>query len=232
MGGRMFAAAVSAVVILALTLPVTVGMTGGVAEACDLDLYLDATRRWLAGGPFYEPWQLAGPYPVAHGAILYPPVALWLFVPFVYLPAVLWWAIPAMVIAWSLWRLRPGPWTWPILAVLVGFSPLPVLVKAGNPALWAIAAAWAGAAIVGPSVLVLLKPSLAPFALFGAWRRRWWAWAVVFTLACLPCGAMWLDWIAALRNSDGSLFYSFREYGLLIAPAVAWLGRREGRQGA
>ena len=47
----------------------------------DVALYRDAASRWLAGGPFYEPRQLAGPYEVAHGDILYPPVGLWLFVP-------------------------------------------------------------------------------------------------------------------------------------------------------
>ena len=53
----------------------------------DYLLYRDAAARWLAGGPFFEPYQLAGPYPISAGDILYPPVALWLFVPFTVLPA-------------------------------------------------------------------------------------------------------------------------------------------------
>jgi hypothetical protein len=34
---------------------------------------MDATRRWLGGGPFYLPEQVAGPYFLDWGAILYPP---------------------------------------------------------------------------------------------------------------------------------------------------------------
>ena len=41
-------------------------------QGADYQLYMDATARWLSGGPFYEPAQLAGPYPITHGAILYP----------------------------------------------------------------------------------------------------------------------------------------------------------------
>ena len=35
--------------------------------AIDFDLYLNATRRWLAGGGFFEPYQLAGPVPHPDG---------------------------------------------------------------------------------------------------------------------------------------------------------------------
>ncbi len=48
----------------------------------DFQLYREVTMRWLGGGPFYQPYQLAGPYPISAGDVLYPPVALWLFVPF------------------------------------------------------------------------------------------------------------------------------------------------------
>jgi hypothetical protein len=215
-----------AVSLLALTLPTTIGIAAAIDPAVDFLIVRDAAARWLAGGSFYEPWQLAGPYHLEHGAILYPPIALWLFAPFTVLPAVLWWITPAAIVAWSAWRLRPGPLTWPILAALVGFSPLPVLVQAGNPSLWIIAAAWAGAATVGPAVLILAKPSLAPFALFGVWRRRWWLWAVAFAMACLPFGVMWADWLRVITDSDGSVIYSFREYGLMATAGIAWAGRR------
>src|SRR4249919_2944324 len=73
----------------------------------DFRLYQDATARWLASGQFYEPYQLAGPYPISAGDILYPPVALWLFVPFAVdggpvldaIQAVVWWALPLGVVA-------------------------------------------------------------------------------------------------------------------------------------
>ena len=71
----------------------------------DFLLYRDAAARWLAGGPYFEPYQLAGPYPITAGDVLYPPVALWLFVPFTVLPAVLWWAIP--IARHRLGRLAP-----------------------------------------------------------------------------------------------------------------------------
>ena len=78
----------------------------------DYVLYRDAAARWLAGGPFFEPYQLAGPYAISAGDILYPPVGLWLFVPFAVLPApvaaVMWWAIPIGITAGAILRLRAG----------------------------------------------------------------------------------------------------------------------------
>jgi hypothetical protein len=213
------------VLIVALFAPITVHSLNGVNLGCDLDLYLAATRRWLGGGTFYEPFQLAGPYSIAHGAILYPPVALFLFAPFTVLPAFLWWTIPAAVVTWSLWRLRPHPMAWPLMTALALFSPAFVTVWAGNPVIWVVAALAVGCVVTGPAVLVLLKPSLFPFALMGANRRRWWVVLGLFVLACLPFGAMWADWAGALLNSDGSLGYSIREGLVLTIPLVAWAGR-------
>ncbi len=62
----------------------------------DYRLHMEAAQRWMDGGSFYQPWQLAAPYPtIGAGEILYPPIALALFVPFTFLPWVLWWAVPA-----------------------------------------------------------------------------------------------------------------------------------------
>ena len=226
---QRFLAALASVALLALTLPVTIGLAAGVDPGSDFVLYRDAAARWLAGGPFYNPSQLEGPYVLEHGAILYPPVALLLFAPFTLLPAVLWWAIPACLVAWALGRLRPGPAAWPIMAALVGFSPLPVLLKAGNPWMWAFAFMAAGTAVVGPSVLVLIKPSLAPFALFGAWRRTWWIWAAAFVVMCVPFGSMWQDWLVVLANSSSPIYYSVREIGLMLILIVAWAARSPRR---
>ena len=92
----------------------------------DFQLYRDVTNRWLAGGPFFEPYQVAGPYDIRAGDVLYPPVALWLFVPFAAgagaiaaLAAVVsaaWWALPLGATAASVWRLRPKPAFWPWIA--------------------------------------------------------------------------------------------------------------------
>ncbi len=57
------------------------------AMGTDYRTYMDATRVWLPGGSFYPAYELAGPYQIELGAVLYPPVALLLFVPFTVLPA-------------------------------------------------------------------------------------------------------------------------------------------------
>jgi hypothetical protein len=48
----------------------------------DYRIYMDATNRWLAGGSYFLSRQLAGPYQLEMGDVMYPPVALWLFAPF------------------------------------------------------------------------------------------------------------------------------------------------------
>ena len=149
----------------------------------DFHLYRDATTRWFLGGPFYEPYQLAGPYPISAGDILYPPVALWLFVPFAVdggplldaVQAVVWWALPLGVVAAVVAALRPRPLAWPLVAFCLVNPTTLLKIWTGNPVIWSMAAM--ALAVVGASrfaaPFVLLKPSLAPFALFGIRRRSW-----------------------------------------------------------
>jgi hypothetical protein len=192
----------------------------------DYRLYIDAARSWLHGGPFFQPYQLAGPYQISAGDILYPPVALVLFVPFTFLPAVLWWLIPAVAVGWSLIRLRPRAITWPLMALCIAWPPTLVKVVTGNPVMWAVAAMALGVVYAWPSVLVLIKPSLFPFALFGARRRAWWLALGAFVLVSLPFGSLWLDWVTSVLNSQGGgLAYSSLEVPLLALPLIAWLGR-------
>jgi ABC-type transport system involved in cytochrome c biogenesis permease component len=81
--------------------------------------------------------------------------------------------------------------------------------------------------LAGP--FVLLKPSLAPFALFGANRRSWWAGLAALVLLCLPFGGLWADWVASVLNSrGGGLLYSALEIPMLLLPLVAWIGRTRG----
>jgi hypothetical protein len=200
----------------------------------DFDLYRDATNRWLGGGPFFEPYQLAGPYEIRAGDILYPPVALWLFAPFAAptgglgsLAAVAWWAIPLGITAGVVWNLRPQPWTWPLIALCVANPTTLLKIWTGNPVIWSMAAM---ALAVGVSRLfgpfVLLKPSLAPFALFGVRRRSWWIGLAVLVVLSLPFGGLWADWVASVLNSrGGGLLYSTLEVPMLLLPLVAWLGR-------
>ena len=198
----------------------------------DRDLYLTVTRRWLDGGPYLEPYQLAGPYEIRAGDILYPPVALVLFVPFALagaLGAVLCYAIPlAGTVAAVVW-LRPRPVVWPVLA-LCATNPTTLLkIWTGNPVIWsmlALAIATIGARWRAAAPFLLLKPSLAPFALFGANRRSWWLGLALLVAASVPFAAMWGDWVASVLNSrGGGLLYSALEVPMLLLPLVAWFGR-------
>jgi hypothetical protein len=189
--------------------------------AIDYTLYMDATRRWLDGGPFFEPYQLAGPYPVRMGDVLYPPNGLLLFVPFTVLPAILWWAIPLGVTAAVIWRLRPAPVSWPFLALCCFWPPFVARIVAGNPVMWVMAAVAVGFLIRWAFVGVLLKPSLFPFALLGARDRSWWAALAILAALSIPFGTMWLDWVTAVTNSDGGLLYSLQDVPILLLPVLA-----------
>jgi hypothetical protein len=193
----------------------------------DFTLYRDVAARWLAGGPYFEPHQLAGPYTIEAGDILYPPVSLWLFVPFVYLPAILWWALPLGATAWSIWRLRPRPEVWPLLAVCVAWPTTLLKTWTGNPVIWVMAALALATLYRWPAVFVLIKTSLFPFALFGANRRSWWLALAVLAAMSIPFGALWLDWVASVVNSrGGGPLYSSLEIPMLVLPLVARAGRR------
>jgi hypothetical protein len=201
----------------------------------DFRLYRDVTARWLAGGPFFEPYQLAGPYDIRAGDVLYPPVALWLFVPFAVGPgpvaAIAWWAVPLLATALTVERLRPRPWAWPLLVLCLSNPTTLLKIWTGNPVIWSMAAM--ALAVVGRSRVaapfVLLKPSLAPFALFGIRRRSWWVGLAIFVLLCVPFGGMWGDWVASVLNSrGGGPLYSALEIPMLLLPVVAWAGRTRG----
>lgn len=197
----------------------------------DYQLYMDVTRRWLAGGPYFEPYQLAGPYEIRAGDVLYPPVALLFFAPFTVLPALLYWAVPIAILVWVVWHWRPRPEVWPLIAFCAAWPTTALKTWTGNPVLWiaaalAVATLWRGAA-----VLVLLKPSLLPFAFFGIRRREWWISLAVLTVLSVPFGSMWADWLTALQNSrGGGWLYSALEIPFLALPLVAWAGRTRGRR--
>lgn len=197
----------------------------------DVGLYREAAGRWLASGLFYEPRQLTGPYEVAHGDILYPPVALWLFAPAAVLPELpalaLWWGIPALITAWGVARVRPRPLVWPLIALCLAWPATPLKVWTGNPVIWSMAAMAVAIIWRGGAPFALLKPSLLPFALFGIHRRAWWIGFAVLVALSAPFGSMWGDWIAAVANSrGGGLLYSALEAPMLALPLVAWAGRR------
>jgi hypothetical protein len=196
--------------------------------AVDYQLYMDAARRWLDGGSFYLPYQLAGPYTVTPGDVLYPPYSLLLFVPFTVLPAILWWVIPVAITAVVIVRHRPSPLTWPVLAMCLWWPTTNVKLLTGNPVLWVVAALAAGTVLAWPSVLVLLKPSLFPFALFGIRQRSWWVTLGALGVASLLFLPLWPDFMAAIANASNpnGLAYSISEVPMLLLPLVAWIGGR------
>jgi hypothetical protein len=195
----------------------------------DRDTYMAATGRWLGGGSFYDPVQLAGPYPIWAHAILYPPLALALFVPFSLLPAVLWWAVPITVILAVIAYHRPAYWAWPLVVGGLAWPPTVVLTYTGNPGLWVAAGVAAGTVLGWPALAVILKPTLAPFILVGVRRRSWWIGAAVVGLVALAFGSLWLDWWKAVTNIYGArvgLLYSMGDVPLLAAPVIAAAARR------
>ena len=220
------AAAFAIPIVFALLIPNPLEQPVGV----DFVLYRDVAARWLAGGPYFEPYQLVGPYDIRAGDVLYPPVGLLLFVPFAVLPAALawalWWAVPLGATAWAIWTLQPRPIVWPLLALCIAWPTTLLKTWTGNPVIWCMAALALGTIWYWPSVLVLLKPSLAPFALFGANRRSWWLALAAAVLVSLPFWSLWADWLASVVNSrGGGVLYSTLEMPMLLLPLVAWLGR-------
>ncbi len=213
-------------------MPLGAALQHPVIPGVDFLSYRAATARWLAGGPFYEPYQLAGRYAILSNAtptaVLYPPVDLWLFAPFVFLPAILWWLIPLGVAAWVLWHLRPSRQAWIAMLVVVAVWPDCInTVLYGNPAMWVAAALFAGVLFRWPAAFVLLKPSLFPFAAIGMRDRGWWIALAVGIAACLPFGAMWSDWwrAAIVNPINTGLLYSLNELPLMCLPSIAYAGR-------
>jgi hypothetical protein len=200
----------------------------GSALGYDFSIYRDATVRWVHGGFFYYPEQLAGPYTVLDGHVLYPPVALLLFVPFTILPAILWWLVPLSIIAWRLVALRPSIWGWLAVLVLV-CRPYDVqIVFAGTPTIWIVALLAVASRWPWVSAFVLVKPTLLPFALVGIRTRGWWLALAIFGAACLLFAPMWPDWIRVVLNARGpfsGLLYSLKDVPLMLVPVVAWIAR-------
>lgn len=175
----------------------------------DRMLYLDATSRWLSGGPFYPDYELSGPFENTDHDVLYPPNAILLFAPFTILPAALWWAIPAVVVAWVTLRLRPDPIVWPFVAICLAWRATPLTIVVGNPVLFGVAALALATLYRWPAALIPMKPSVFPVALFGVWRRSWWLALAGLVLVSIPFGEMWLNRCASSRT-HGSVACSTR----------------------
>ena len=206
-------------------------MAGRAALGFDYNIYMERTRSWIAGDGFYLPRQLAGAYPVEDGDAFYPPVALWLFVPFAYLPAILWWASPTAILGASLWHIRPSKLGWILLGIAAVQTRTGIVWSLGNPSMWAFAALGAVLAFDWPAPLVAIKPTLGPFALIGIRRRRWWFGAGLLVVLALPFGSMWIDYVTVMLNArqttQHGLGYVLGEWPIAaILALVGWRFRR------
>ena len=194
----------------------------------DYELYVQAARHFLATGQFYGFgfWTTGGGAPGLHfSQVLYPPIVLYLLVPFVFLPPVLWWAIPLAVTAAALVRLRPAEWTWPLIAAAFIWPRTAAMIWFGNPGMWIVMFVALGCVYGWPAVLVLLKPSLAPFALIGIRSRAWWIAAAVLAVASLALLPLWFEYAALLARLRLPLAYSLQDVPTTAIPVLAMLGR-------
>lgn len=193
----------------------------------DFIVYRDAAQSWVAGGPFYRPYQLAGPYPVVGYAdlsidpILYPPPILALLVPMTAVP-LLWWTIPLAILVSVVWMNRT-PSRLLLVAALALWPTSTFQVTNGNPTLWIVA--FLALATVNPvfSPFLLLKPTLFPFALYRITSRRWWIGLAVVACASLAFAPMWPEYLTVVLNArdSGGLFNSLSNYPALLIPFVA-----------
>lgn len=196
----------------------------------DYRFFMTATRRWLDSGEFYLLHQTAGPYEAQSAVdVLYPPVVLWLFVPFTMLPAALWWAIPIGILTWHVWASRPAWWTWPVIAALCWVPRDQSIVIWGNTAMWIAAFVALGLRFPAASPLVLLKPTFVPLAFIGIRSRAWWFGLGAVASASIGLLPLWFDYVRAVQNNIGSwppgIAYSLPDYLLCGMPVIAWVGR-------
>jgi hypothetical protein len=199
----------------------------------DYRFFMAIADRWRTGASVYLPHQLAGPYSELSGRdMIYPPVALLLFVPLSYVPAPLWWTIPLGTIAAIPVWFRPEAWTWPLLALALWYPRDESMIIWGNTGMWIAALVALGLVWGWPAALVLLKPSLAPFMLAGSRNPRALALGVVVLAAVsLMMVPLWIDYGTAGRNAGASwpsVLYSLPDIPLLLMPVLAWAARARG----
>jgi hypothetical protein len=229
---RLAALVASAVLVVGIALEVVEIVTNLDRLAFPIDgdrvLYMNAARSWLDGNGFYHAYQLAGPYEVRSGDILYPPPMLLVFAPLAAMPeplsAVLYYGLALGITAGAVVWLRPAIVGWPAILFCLWWPTTIVVIAGGNPGIWIMAFMALGTLWRPLSVLVFLKPTLAPFAFFGANRRSWWIALAVLGAVSLLFLPMWPDYIAAVLNArgGGGIFYSIGQAPMLFLPLAAW----------
>lgn len=188
----------------------------------DIAGYLDGTRRFLVTGSPYE----TGVLTLSAHSFIHPPIALALFLPFLWLPSILWWAIPIVGTAYLVVRSRPAPWTWPLIALALLWPRSQGAILAGNSDLWVMFVVALGVRFGWPIVGLILKPTFAPLGLLWLRDRRTRIAALGIGLAMLPLLPLWLQWFSVVRQIDGGLAYSIGSLPLVLLPTVAWSSSR------
>jgi len=199
----------------------------------DWRVYHDAALRFLDGRSYFTPDQLAPAHVLTYGDVLYPPTALWLFVPMALLPPIVWHLVPVLVAGAALWRLRPSAWGWVGIAWLAAWPVGPCYLFSGNPLTWAVACLFAAVAWDVPASLLLLMPSLLPFAFYRCNRRRWWLGLLALVLLSLPLLSLNITWLRVILGTSGTggPLYGIRDWPTMCIPLVAAASatRRVGR---
>lgn len=223
--GRILGLTIIGVEILWIVYVIAVSL-GNPSFGLDYRWHMEAAQRLLDTGTPYLPFELAGPFVIGEGAILYPPTAFLLFIPFLWLPAILWWVIPIAILVYGLWWQRPPLWAWVVIVAMLALEKSLNVYVFGNPSMWIVAAIAAGTVWRWPYVFVFAKPTFAPIALLGIRRRSWWVTGVILGVASLVFLPVWFDWFTVVRNSDVSLLYNLPTLPLMLAPLVAWVTGR------
>jgi hypothetical protein len=143
-----------------------------------------------------------------------------------FLGPVVWWAVPIGVLAYAFALWRPAAWTWPILALATLWPSTAAPFLTGNTTML-VAAGIAGGLLWGwPALVIIFKPTFAPFALVGIRRRSFWVGLVFLMALSLAMLGEWARYVTALRNVTGAgLLYSIADLPLVLVPIVGWLGR-------
>jgi hypothetical protein len=191
----------------------------------DLAVLIDATERLFSGQNWYLDRQV-GSYPLILGDVLYPPVAAWFFAPWLVLPELTFSAIPVAILAWFVYTCRPAMWAWPLIALCAVYPRTLLYIWYGNPGLWMAAFVALGFRYHWPGALILLKPSLLPFALVGIRHRSWWVMAFLLGIGSLPFLTPTFAYPAVVMGVEGGgLLYSLPGVPVMLLPVIAWFSR-------
>ena len=130
--------------------------------------------------------------------------------------------------AGSDWRALTG-----LMAIVAAVPLLFLPYIAGTPTIWIIAFLALGTRWPAAAALILVKPTLLPFALIGIREWRFWVVCGALGLVSIAMVSMTLDWIRAVTNLTGEkagVLYSIENLPLVAVVLIAWLtGRHEPR---